>query len=136
MNKTILNLMKIFIVTAIIIFAANFFFADPTITLKDQANTSDTLTTLEPKSFYPLEDQLITTMLSRYHFKHFQLDDSLSSMIFDKYIKNLDYGRVYFYKSDIAELEKERYSFDDYLLDGNVQPFFDIFNLYDKRMME
>ena len=136
MNKTILNLMKIFIVTAIIIFAANFFFADPTSNSKEEANSSDTLTTLEPKSFYPLEDQLITTMLSRYHFKHFQLDDSLSSLIFDKYIKNLDYGKVYFYQSDIAELEKERYSFDDYLLDGNVQPFFNIFNLYDKRMME
>ena len=136
MNKTVLNLMKIFIGTAIIIFAANFFFADPTSNSKEELNTSDTLTTLEPKSFYPLEDQLITTMLSRYHFKRFQLDDSLSSLIFDKYIKNLDYGRVYFYQSDIAELEKERYSFDDYLLDGNVQPFFDIFNLYDKRMME
>ena len=128
--------MKIFFGTAIIIFAANFFFADPTSNSKEELNTSDTLTTLEPKSFYPLEDQLITTMLSRYHFKRFQLDDSLSSLIFDKYIKNLDYGRVYFYHSDIAELEKERYSFDDYLLDGNVQPFFDIFNLYDKRMME
>ena len=136
MNKTVLNLMKIFIVTAIIILAANFFFADPTINSKEQIDTPDTLTTLEPKNFYPLEDQLITTMLSRYHFKHFQLDDSLSSMIFDKYIKNLDYGRVYFYQSDIDKLEKERYSFDEYLLDGNVQPFFDIFNLYDKRMME
>ena len=136
MNKTVLNLMKIFIVTAIIIFAANFFFADPTINSKEQIDTPDTLTTLEPKNFYPLEDQLITTMLSRYHFKHFQLDDSLSSMIFDKYIKDLDYGRVYFYQSDIDKLEKERYSFDDYLLDGNVQPFFNIFNLYDKRMME
>jgi carboxyl-terminal processing protease len=135
MNKTILNLMKISLVVAVIIFAANFFMADPS-NNKTESDGSDTLKTIEPKNFYSLEDQLITTMLSRYHFKHFNLDDSLSSMILDKYIKNLDYSRVYFYSSDIENFEKERNSFDDYLLEGNVQPFFDIFNLYEERMME
>jgi carboxyl-terminal processing protease len=56
--------------------------------------------------------------------------------MFDKYIRTLDFSKVYFYESDISMLEKERYSFDDYLLNGNVQPFFDIFNLYEKRMLE
>ena len=136
MNKTILNVMKVLFVIVIIILAANFFLADPSEDNYNQGDLSDTLKVIEPKNYYPLENQLITTMLSRYHFKHFKLDDSLSSMIFDKYLENLDNSKVYFYSSDIARLEKERYSFDDYLLEGNIQPFFDIFNLYKERLFE
>ena len=136
MNKTILNIMKALFIAAIIIIAANFFHADPSKNNSDQVDTSDTLKIIEPENYFTLENQLITTMLSRYHYKHVTLDDSLSSLMFDKYLESLDNSRVYFYSSDIANLEKERYSFDDYLLAGNIQPFFDIFNLYEKRTLE
>ena len=136
MNKTILNIMKALFIAAIIIIAANFFLADPSKNNSDQVDTSDTLKIIEPENYFTLENQLVTTMLSRYHYKHVTLDDSLSSLMFDKYLESLDNSRVYFYSSDIAKLEKERYSFDDYLLAGNIQPFFDIFNLYEKRTLE
>lgn len=136
MNKTILNIMKISFVAAIIILVANFFIAGPANNNSEQGNASDTLKVIVPLNYFTLENQLITSMLSRYHFKHVNLDDSLSSMILTKYLENLDNSKVYFYSSDIAQLEKERYSFDDYLLAGNIQPFFDIFNLYEKRMLE
>ena len=136
MNKTILNIMKALFIAAIIIIAANFFLADTSKNNSDQVDTSDTLKIIEPENYFTLENQLITTMLSRYHYKHVTLDDSLSSLMFDKYLESLDNSRVYFYSSDIANLEKERYSFDDYLLAGNIQPFFDIFNLYEKRTLE
>ena len=128
--------MKALFIAAIIIIAANFFHADPSKNNSDQVDTSDTLKIIEPENYFTLENQLITTMLSRYHYKHVTLDDSLSSLMFDKYLESLDNSRVYFYSSDIANLEKERYSFDDYLLAGNIQPFFDIFNLYEKRTLE
>ena len=128
--------MKALFIAAIIIIAANFFLADPSKNNSDQVDTSDTLKIIEPENYFTLENQLITTMLSRYHYKHVTLDDSLSSLMFDKYLESLDNSRVYFYSSDIAKLEKERYSFDDYLLAGNIQPFFDIFNLYEKRTLE
>jgi carboxyl-terminal processing protease len=136
MNKTILNIMKALFVAAIIILAANFFLAGPSKINSEQGDPTDTLKVIEPLNYFTLENQLITTMLSRYHYTHVNLDDSLSSMLFTKYLDNLDNNRIYFYASDIAQLEKERYSFDDYLLAGNIQPFFDIFNLYEKRMLE
>ena len=136
MIKTILNVMKVLFIVVIIIFTANFFLADPTKDNFALDDSIDTLRVIEPKNYFSLENQLITTMLSRYHFKHFNLDDSLSSMIFEQYLENLDRSKVYFYSSDIASLEKERYSFDDYLLEGNIQPFFDIFNLYEERLFE
>ena len=136
MNKRIVNIMKAIPIIILIILTANFFLADSKKNSSEEEFFSDTLRTIEPKNHFSLENQLVTTMLSRYHFKDFNLDDSLSSLIFDKYLKTLDYSKVYFYESDISTLEKERYSFDNYILDGNIQPFFDIFNLYEQRMLE
>lgn len=128
--------MKASFVAAIILLAANFFLVGPANNNSEQGESTDTLKVIEPQNYFTLENQLITTLLSRYHYTHVNLDDSLSSMLFTKYLENLDNNRVYFYASDIAQLEKERYSFDDYLLAGNIQPFFDIYNLYEERMME
>ncbi len=128
--------MKAIPIILLIILTANFFLAESQKSLGGEEINSDTLRTIEPKNHFMLENQLVTTMLSRYHFKEFNLDDSLSSLMFDKYLKTLDYSKVYFYESDITALEKERYSFDDYILNGDIKPFFDIFNLYEKRMVE
>ena len=136
MNKKISIIMKITFISALVILTASIFLANPTTTLQEVFGENDSLKTIEPKNHFTVENQLITTMLARYHFKDFNLDDSLSSLLFDKYIKSLDYGRIYFYSSDIEQFEKSRYSFDDYLLAGNIQPFYDIFNLYEERVYE
>jgi carboxyl-terminal processing protease len=136
MNKRIINIMKALFILIIIVLTANYFLPETKNDLMDGSVSSDTLKKIEPENHFTIENQLITTMLSRYHYKDFKLDDSLSSLMFDKYIKNLDYSKVYFYQSDIDSFEKERYLFDDYLLAGNIQPFFDIFNLYEQRLVE
>ena len=128
--------MKAIPIIILIILTANFFLADSKKDAAENEIYSDSLRTIEPKNHFTLENQLVTTMLLRHHFKEFRLDDSLSSLMFDKYLRSLDYSKVYFYESDISSFEKLRYSFDDYLLEGNVQPFFDIFNLYEQRMLE
>ena len=136
MNKRIINTMKAISIIALIILTTSYFLAESKKEINGEIFNSDSLRIIEPKNHFTLENQLVTTMLSRYHYKDFSLDDSLSSLMFDKYIQTLDYSKVYFFQSDINSLEKERYSFDDYLLAGNVQPFFDIFNLYEQRLIE
>jgi len=136
MNKRIINIMKALFILTIIVLTANYFLPETKNDLMDGSVSTDTLKKIEPENHFTIENQLITTMLSRYHYKDFKLDDSLSSLMFDKYIKTLDYSKVYFYQSDIDSFEKERYLFDDYLLAGNIQPFFDIFNLYEQRLVE
>ncbi len=128
--------MKVISIIVLIILTANYFLAESKKDIIDEVFNSDSLRTVEPKNHFTLENQLVTTMLSRYHYKDFTLDDSLSSLMFDNFIRTLDYSKVYFFQSDINSFEKERYSFDEYLLAGNVQPFFDIFNLYEKRLVE
>lgn len=136
MNKKIIIAMKVIPIIVLTIIAANFFLAETKENNSIEEQYSDTLRVIEPKNHFVLENQLVTTMLSRYHFKDFAIDDSLSSIIFDKYLKTLDNSKVYFYESDISAFEKNRYSIDDDILKGDIQIFFDIFNVYEERMLE
>lgn len=136
MNKTAYSIKKIIIISALLILTCSFLPGSSTNSFPLVTEFSDSLKVIVPKDYFSTEDQLITTMLSRYHYKDVKIDDSLSSLLFDKYLKSLDYGKIYFYLSDIDSLEKVRYSFDDYLIAGNIQPFFDIFNLYEQRAVE
>ena len=112
------------------------FITGTSISLNSPGSQTDTLKTIQPKSQYLLEDQLITTILSRYHYKKFSLNDSLSSVIFNNYLDALDKGKNYFLKSDIDEFNKNRFELDNYILEGKTQPFYDIFNRYLERLTE
>ena len=57
-------------------------------------NDADTLKILEPKNHYKIENQLITTILSRYHYKNFNIDDSLSSLLFERYLNAGYFNRL------------------------------------------
>jgi carboxyl-terminal processing protease len=125
--------MKKILVLAIIVIAANIFLAKTLNYNLAFFNSSDT-TSVMPKSYMSQEDKLITTILTRYHYKKFKLDDSLSAVIFNRFIKTLDYNRVYFLASDIESFQKYKYQLDDDLRDGNLNPAFEIYNVFRERM--
>lgn len=81
-------------------------------------------------------EELSTRILSNYHYRKIKLNDSLSSAIFDKYIDGIDHGRLYFLASDMAEFEKYRYSFDDFLQKRELDVPFNMYNLFRKRYQE
>lgn len=116
--------------------AVNFYLAGTTDTIVETNNDLDSLKSLEPKNYYMLEGQLVNTILNRYHYKQFELNDSLSSIIFDRYIKSVDYGKNYLLESDIKSFEQYRYALDDHLKDGDVLPFYDMFNVFLFRMRD
>lgn len=73
---------------------------------------------------------------SRFHYSPRALDDSLSKEIYDAYIESLDGDRLFFVASDVEGFKPLRVQMDDALLRGDLQPAFDIFNLYRKRVAE
>lgn len=75
----------------------------------------------------------LVKMIEKYNFKQVQINDSISSVILDNYIKKLDGARMYFLASDIAEFEKYRFTLDDDLRNGDLSAMFHIFNVYLKR---
>lgn len=98
--------------------------------------STDTLKTITPDPKHTLESQLVTTVLTRYHYKRFRLNDSLSAEIFNNYLQQLDNGKNYFLKSDIVEFSKFKFELDDFLANSNINFFFDVFNVYLRRVAE
>lgn len=99
---------------------------------------SNTLTdtTLREKPVYGKQAKVISLLLANYHFQKLELNDSLSSAIFEGYLKALDNNRSFFLASDIASFEKYRYQIDNLTATENVSPAFAIYRVYRKRFHE
>lgn len=91
---------------------------------------------IKPTAAQYKAEELSTRILSNYHYRKTKLNDSLSSAIFDKYIDGIDHGRLYYLASDMAEFEKYRYSFDDFLQKRELDVPFNMYNLFRKRYQE
>ena len=82
-------------------------------------------------------DQAITSLLNHYHYRRSSLDNTMSADILDAYLDALDFNRSYFLAEDIAAFERKyRFKLDDYLRAGNLQPAYEIFNIYQRRLVE
>ena len=102
----------------------------------DKDHKIDTNKVIAPDEFLIRKNQLLTNLLSNYHYRKSTLNDSLSVLIFDDYLKSMDSQKLYFYKSDIESFEKYKLMLDDYLKMGNLNPAYEIFNVYKKRLGE
>ncbi|PKL84048.1 MAG: tail-specific protease [Ignavibacteriae bacterium HGW-Ignavibacteriae-3] len=89
-----------------------------------------------PDATYKLVSQVITNFLSSYHYKKQPLNDSLSAFIFKEYLNTLDNSKLYFLKSDVDKFEQYINEFDDFLRTGNLDPAFEIFNVFKMRLSE
>ncbi len=128
--------MKKIFVLVLLIAAANIFLAKSLQSKYSSYNDSDTTGIIKPAKYMSNEDDLINAILQRYHYRKFKLNDSLSNVIFNRYIKSLDYSRSYFYASDIAAFDKFRNQFDNDIIDGSLTQPFDIFNVFRDRVNE
>ncbi len=89
---------------------------------------------IEPKHV-PISTN-VAKLIEELHYSLPRLDNSLSSAILDRYLDQLDGNRMYFTSSDIASFNRLRYELDDRTRTGDLQPVFDIFNLFRKRAGE
>jgi carboxyl-terminal processing protease len=78
----------------------------------------------------------IVNLIENYNYKKSKINDSISSVVLDRYIKDLDPYKYYFLSSDIKEFEKFRYELDDDFREGDLSAPFYIFNVYLKRYNE
>ena len=72
----------------------------------------------------------VVELLKRHHYSKPPLNDQRSVIIYDSYLKLLDPSRSYFLASDIAEFDKWKTQFDDFLKDGNLDPGFTLYKRY------
>ena len=78
--------------------------------------------------------ELISHILTTYHYKKTELNDELSSSIYKHYLENLDRNKAYLTRRDIDEFEKYRFRIDDAILDSELEPAFVMFKRYRERV--
>ncbi len=91
---------------------------------------------LQPTATQKKVENLVAEILSNYHYRRVPLNDSLSSKIFDNYIKELDFNKMNFTATDINEFEKFRFQLDDQLRNGELTAAYQIYNVFRNRAKE
>lgn len=80
--------------------------------------------------------QLVSYILSEWHYSPKAVDDSLSKAVFDDYLKTLDYGKRYFTSSDIALLDKYKYDIDNQILESDMAFFRSATSVFKERLAQ
>ncbi|MBU8911643.1 MAG: carboxy terminal-processing peptidase [Desulfobacterales bacterium] len=92
--------------------------------------------TIKPKSEQSSQCVKIIRALERYHYLEKKLDDTMSSIILDRYLKRLDQRKQLFILKDIHSFKQYQFRLDDELKKGNLNIAFKIFDLYMARSKE
>lgn len=124
------------------VFAASSLLAGASIAQEDpsQLNTVLSIDTL----YEPLESQEIhgetainlLTELQTKHYSSVDIDDNFSSLVFDSYLDALDGSHLYLLQEDVDQFSNYRYTLDNSLQEASVEPGFEIYNIYYKRILE
>lgn len=80
--------------------------------------------------------KLVSKMIPQFHLSRKTVDDRISSMLLDGFVKDLDPQKLYFLQSDIDSFEKYRTSLDDEILGGNVDFAYLVFDTYKARLAQ
>ncbi len=91
---------------------------------------------LQPDQQQGIVAKEVASLISNYNYKKVPLNDSISAVIFNRYIKALDENHNYLLASDIQDFDKYKTALDDDLKAGNLNDVFYIFNVYQKRYLE
>lgn len=96
---------------------------------------------LPPGAIAPTERQRLVArrigaILVEAHYRRAEIDDRMSSQIYDRYLDFLDGQRSYFLASDVAEFEQWRLKFDDMINTGDIEPAYAIFARFQQRNRE
>ncbi|OOW05937.1 tail-specific protease [Pseudomonas sp. MF6396] len=98
--------------------------------LAGAASAANSWDKLQPDRDEVVASLNVVELLKRHHYSKPPLNDARSVIIYDSYIKLLDPSRSYFMASDIAEFDKWKTQFDDFLKSGNLDPGFTIYKRY------
>lgn len=80
---------------------------------------------------------VVGQILQQAHFRQQRLDDHVSSMFLTNYLNALDYNHMIFLQSDVDSFRgKYATKLDDALRNGDVNPAFQIFQVYLERLTE
>jgi carboxyl-terminal processing protease len=93
-------------------------------------------TPLSSEEVYGVTAAELLAELEEKHYSRVLFDDLFSDKVFDAYLKALDGQHLYFLQEDIDQLSLYSTALEDTLKTGNIDPAFEIYKLYHKRLLE
>jgi carboxyl-terminal processing protease len=75
-------------------------------------------------------------LLPRMHYRRVPLDDAMSAEIHKRLIDSYDSERWFFTQADVKSFDSLKATLDDAITEQNLQPAFEVFQLYKKRVFE
>ncbi|MDG2091515.1 MAG: carboxy terminal-processing peptidase [Gammaproteobacteria bacterium] len=91
---------------------------------------------LTPSEEYTTIARSVLSQMVRNHYSEVRVDDDFSNILLDRVIDGLDPSRIYYTEADINEFEQYRTELDDLLRAGDVEAGFQIYNRYQRRVIE
>jgi carboxyl-terminal processing protease len=91
---------------------------------------------LQPDEQQSIVCKQVANLVTNYNYKKVPLNDSISAIIYDHYLKKLDENHSYFLASDVKDFDKYKTVLDDDIKAGNLANAFYIFNVFQKRYTE
>ena len=91
---------------------------------------------IQPDEQQSIVCKTIASLITNYNYKKVELNDSVSKVVYTRYLKMMDEGHNYFLASDIADFDKYKTELDDDVKSGSLNDIFYMFNVYQKRYIE
>jgi carboxyl-terminal processing protease len=88
---------------------------------------------LKPTATHKKVEETVTGILTNYAYKKIELNDDLSSKIWDGFLKDVDYNHLYFTENEIKAFEKYRFDVDNSLKNGDLTAPYEVFNAFLKK---
>jgi carboxyl-terminal processing protease len=91
---------------------------------------------IQPDEQQSIVAKTVAQFISNYNYKKVELNDSISQVVYNRYIKSLDESHNYLLASDVKDFDKYKTVLDNDVKEGNLSDVFYIFNVYQKRYLE
>ena len=124
------------ILALLISFGVNIVQAQEEVILNPVLDVDALYTELSSEPIYGRTAAELLQELEDKHYSRVLFDDQYSSNLLDAYLEALDGSKLYFLQSDIDALNVYRTALDDTLKSGSIDPAFEIYNIYHRRLLE
>lgn len=91
---------------------------------------------LQPDARQNIVCKEVAELITKYNYKKVDLNDSLSVIIYNRYLKKIDENHNYLLASDVQDFDKYKTVLDDDLKSGNLNDVFYMFNVFQKRYLD
>lgn len=104
--------------------------------LPEMLDVDSLYASMSPQPVYGRTAIELLRELETKHYSPVTFDNDFSTEVFDNYVDVLDGARLYLTQSDIDRIDDMRDALDESLKNGDLQPAYEIYNLYHRRVLE